>query len=1030
MSRFSVLRPIFVSMATLIVVILGGLSMSRLPIDLMPEITFPTLSVVTSYSGAAPEEVEKLITRRIEQALSAVPGAESVSSTSSEGNSSVRISFAWGSNLDEAANDIRDRLDRIAGSLPEEASRPTLRKFDLAQFPVLILGATSSLSPTETQQLIDTQVRYRLERQPGVASIDIWGGREQEVRITTNSDKLRSLGLSVQDITGALKRQNVNLPIGSLRQGNYELIVRAAGEFTRLEDIRNTLITVRDQSPIFLGEIATVALQEKEQSRIIHINGEPGVRISVNKQSGANTVEVAQLVLDELDRVARDLPQVQIIPLIDTSQFIQNSIRNVMTSAAYGGVFAILILLTFLRNLRSTAIIATAIPVSIIATFIPIQGAGFTLNLMSLGGLAIGVGMIVDNAIVVLENIYRHRQSGMPALEAAAEGSREVTPAILSSTLTTMVIFLPLLFVQGVSGIMFAQLAYVIGFALLCSLGVALTVIPMLAAQALKQAPATPNREPWLQRQYTDLLAGALTYPKSTLLGILFVFTGSLALYPLIGQEFMPEADQGEVRVNVEMDIGTHIDALAAKFDLVESLIRDNVPEAKHLVTSMGGSSWRSRGSHQGSVQVALVPADERSRSSEQIAADLGKKLAGIPGVSVRSSPGRGLFILRIGQGDGERIQIEIRGYDQEVAAQLARDIQSRIRDIPGIGYVRAARGERSPERRVEVDRDRAADLGVSVADVAGTLQAYLAGVSGGTFRDAGNEYSLILKVEDSEPLTLERLLEQTVPNTQKVPISLKNVARPVSTTAPTEIRRQDQERIVNISVSISGRDMGSVVSDIRAALASLPVPEEFSVVFSGDYEAQQEAFQELIIGLLLAILLVYMVMACLYESLRDPLVVLFSVPVAAIGVLLALFLTGDTFNIQSWIGCIMLAGIVVNNAILLVDHINHERRTEGKDLREAILLAGQHRLRPILMTALTTILAMVPLAIGIGEGSEAQASMARVVIGGLFSSTVITLFLIPIVYQFAEQWFPQKAAAGETAPHPAAASSAEAVSP
>ncbi len=1015
-SRFSVHRPVFVTMATLIVIIIGSVSMSRLPIDLMPEITYPTLSVVTSYSGAGPEEVEKLVTRRIEQALSAVPGAESVTSTSSEGSSSVRISFAWGTNLDEAANDIRDRLDRIVSGLPDGASRPTLRKFDLAQFPVLILGATSSLDPTETQRLVDNQLRYRLERQPGVASLDIWGGATQEVQVTMNADKLQALGISVQDIINSLKRQNVNLPIGSLRQGNYDLIVRAAGEFTRIEDIRNTLVAVRGNSPIFLGEIARIELRETQNTRLIRINGEPGIRIAVNKQAGANTVEVARRVLEELDRASRDLPQLQIIPLIDTSQFIQNSITNVAQSAAYGGLFAIVILLFFLKNLRSTAIIATAIPISIIATFIPIQSADFTLNLMSLGGLAIGVGMIVDNAIVVLENIYRLRHEGVDAKTAATEGSKQVTSAIIASTLTTMVIFLPLLFVRGISGIMFTQLAYVIGFALLCSLGVALTVIPMLSARALKKpGTLTASEASWMQHTYTELLELVLRFPKATLLGVLLVFAGSLSLYPLIGQEFMPEADQGEVRVSVEMDTGTHLDALKSKFDLVESIVRDSVPEAKHLVATMGGSSWRSRGSHQGNLQVALVSAEERTRSSEQIAADLGRKLAGIPGVSVRSSPGRGLFIFRIGQGDGERVQIELRGYDLNVAESLAREIQNRIRDIPGIGYVRASRGERSPERRVEIDRDRAADLGVSVSDIAGTLQAYLAGVSGGAFRDSGSEYNILLKVEDSQPLTLDRLLDQTVPNTERQAVSLKNVARPVSAEAPLEISRVDQERVTTLSVSISGRDMGSVVEDIRAALATLPVPEDFNLVFSGDYEAQQEAFQELVIALILSILLVYMVMACLYESLRDPLVVLFSVPVAAIGVLLMLFLTRDTFNIQSWIGCIMLGGIVVNNAILLVDQINYERRVEGKSPEEAILLAGKHRLRPILMTAMTTILAMVPLAIGFGEGSEAQASMARVVIGGLTSSTFITLFLVPVVYLLAERWFPQKVEAFQT---------------
>jgi HAE1 family hydrophobic/amphiphilic exporter-1 len=1007
-SNFSVNRPVFVTMATMIIMVLGSISLSRLPIDLMPEITYPTLSVVTKYPGAGPEEVEKLISRKIEQALSAVPGAESVSSNSSEGSSSVRISFSWGTKLDEAANDIRDRLDRIVSSLPVGASRPTLRKFDLAQFPVLILGATSDLDPIETQLLVENQLRYRIEKQNGVAALDIWGGASQEVQVLMNADKLRSLEIEVKEVINALKKQNINLPIGSLRQGNYDLIVRAAGEFSRIEDIRSTLVAVRDRSPIFLGEIARITLNKTQNTRIIRINGEPGIRIAVRKQSGANTVNVAKSVLAELERVTKDLPQLKVIPLIDTSRFIENAIKNVARSAAYGGLFAILILLLFLRNARSTAIIATAIPISIIATFIPVQTSGMTLNLMSLGGLAIGVGLIVDNAIVVLENIYRHRQSGMDAKESAIRGSKEVTPAIIASTFTTMVIFLPLLFVRGISGIMFSQLAFVIGFALLCSLIVSLSVIPMFAAKALRKTKQPENTRSWLQESYAELLLSALNAPKKTLVLVLVLFSSSLALYPLIGKEFMPSADQNEVRVSVEMDPGTHLEALKEKFNLVESLVKDGVPEAENIITSMGGGSWRSRGSHQGNMQVALVPADQRTRTSDQIASSLGNKLTGIPGVKIRSRAGRGLFIFRIGQGSGERVQIEIRGYDLDAASQLSREIQSRIKEITGVGYVRASRGEKSPERLVEIDRGRAADLGVSISDIAETLQTFLAGVSGGTFRDSGNEYNIMLKVEDSHPLTLDRLLNQNLLNSERQPISLKNVAKPVSARAPLEISRLNQERVTTISVSVSGRDINLVIDDIRGAIANLPIPEDFNVVFTGDYEAQQEAFRELLFALILSVILIYMVLACLYESLRDPLVVLFSVPVAAIGVLVMLFLTKDTFNIQSWIGCIMLGGIVVNNAILLVDQINQEFREGGKNIQEAILLAGRYRLRPILMTAMTTVLAMLPLAIGLGEGSEAQSSMAKVVIGGLASSTFITLFLIPVVYLLAEQWFPR----------------------
>ncbi|MBF0240734.1 MAG: efflux RND transporter permease subunit, partial [SAR324 cluster bacterium] len=485
MSQISVQRPVLITMLVMIVMILGGISLQRIPIDLMPEITYPTLSVITSYENAGPEEIENLITRPIEQAVSAVPGVEDVTSRSSSGSSLVRIAFTWGTNLDTAANDLRDRLDRIMSRLPEGVSRPTLRKFDLSQFPILIMGVTSHLEPIETESIVQDQVRYRIERQPGVASLDIWGGLTREIHVEVFADKLKALGLSFDEIVRGLQSQNINLPVGTLRKGNYNFVVRTVGEYNSLKEIEQTVIAMREGSPIQLKEIATVEDSWQRVSQIIKINGQKGIRISVQKQSGSNTVEVARAVLKEMERINQDIPQLTLTPLVDTSDYIERSINNVSSSAFYGGILAVGILLFFLRNLRSTLIIATSIPVSIIATFGLIYSAGFTLNMMTLGGLAIGVGMIVDNAIVVLENTFRVRSTGVSSRKAAISASREVTPAIIASTLTTLVIFLPLIFVRGMSGVMFQQLAYVISFALLCSLMVSLTFIPMLSSRLL-----------------------------------------------------------------------------------------------------------------------------------------------------------------------------------------------------------------------------------------------------------------------------------------------------------------------------------------------------------------------------------------------------------------------------------------------------------------------------------------------------------------------------------------------------------------
>ena len=1025
LSRFSVNRPVFTSMVMLIVLILGGVALNRLPIDLMPEITFPTLSVITNYDNAGPEEVEDLITVPIEKAVSAVPGVKSVSSTSSDSTSVVRISFAWGTELEEAANDLRSRLDRVQNQLPESADRPTLRKFDLDQFPILILGIVSQLDPIEVRRIVDEQIQYRLERLPGIAALDTWGGLEPEIHVNIISSKVKALGLSLGAIVNSIKQQNTSIPTGTLRKGNYDLVVSTAGEYNNLDELRNTVVAIRAGSSIQLKDIAVVESSYKKVSRLIRINGKAGIRIGVRKQSLANTVEVARGALKELKQIDKDIPQLKIIPLVDTSDYIRRSITNVGRVAGYGGFFAVFVLLIFLGNLRSTAIITTAIPISIIATFVFIYFSGFTLNLMSLGGLAVGVGLIVDNSIVVLENIHRLRAEGKSARDAAILGAEEVTSAIIASTLTTLVIFLPLVFIRGIAGIMFQQLAYVISFALLCSLGVALMLIPMLASR-LMRSPREIRSGPGFKRvsfglqsliyrfftrledNYSDVLSFSLKHKKLSLSVVLLILASSLMLVPWIGVEYMPASDESEVRVNVTMDVGTNLEVLNRQFDRLEEIANKAIPETQNVVARLGSSHWRAGGSHTGRLQITLKPIAERTRSSEEIAADLRKKLVGIPGMQIRTRAGQGLFIFRLISGSGtERIQIDVRGYDLETAKRLSERIQRIIEEIPGVTDVRLSLEAGRPEERIIVDRDRAAQMGLNVSTIAESLQTILSGTPSGRYREGGKEYTILLKVKDGDKMSMQELLDLTVINSAGIPIVMKNVVKVRPRTAPVQIRRKDQERVVTVSVNISGRDMGSILADIRQALSGVVIPREFSLMYSGDIEAQEEAFQELLVGILLAIVLVYMVLACLYESVRDPFIVLFSVPLAIIGVILILFLTETTFNVQSYIGCIMLAGIVVNNAILLVDHINLLRTRDRASVSEAILEAGRRRLRPILMTATTTILGMFPLSLGLLEGGETQASLARVVIGGLASSSLITLIVVPLLYAVFEKWFP-----------------------
>ncbi len=1011
--RFSVHHPVSTIMACLIVIILGVISLYRLSIDLMPDITYPTVSISTDYENASPEEIEELVTRLIEEAMSAVPGVEEVNSVSTEGLSSLRVTFSWGTDLDAAANDIRDRLDRIISRLPDDVERPQLRKFDLASFPVLILGASSNLDPIQMRKIIDDQIKYRIERIPGVASLDVHGGLDREIHVYLNPEKIKALGVPLDQVLARIKEENITLPAGSIEQGVLDVTIRTPGVYSNLDELRRTVIAIREGVPIQLGEIAEVEDSWEKLVRIIRINGQPGVRLAVNKQSGTNTVEVARAVLKELENINRDIPQIKTIPVIDTSDYIQRSITNVGTTILYGGVLAIFVLLLFLRSIPSTAIIATAIPISIIATFALMYFGGFTLNLMTLGGLALGIGMLVDNAIVVLENIFRLRESGFDAEGGAVDGCQEVMPAVIASTLTTLVVFIPLIFVRGMSGVMFKQLSYVVAFALTCSLLVALSLVPLLAsrlkspvsvdsssARTLRYRVYTMTGRLFklLEDEYAALLRIAVSRKKAVITLSLLLLVGSLALIPLVGVEFMPSTDESEVRVNGEMAVGTRLEVLGNTFKEIESIVMREVPEAKSMVSFIGGGGWYSR-PNSGSIRISLKPVKERRRSSEEIAAALRRKLSNIPGVTVRTRAGQGLFILRMGSSDAEKVQIEIRGHDLEVADELAKRILALVEDVDGVTDARMSRESGTPEELIIVDRQKAADMKLTVFNIAKMLETILSGTKAGNFRESGKEYPIRVKLKDAEKRELKDILDLPVSNAVGEPVILRNVVKVQPRSGPILIERKDQERIIIVSANISGRDLGSILADIRERLRNIPVPRDFSIVFGGDYEEQQKSFRELLLGFILSIILIYMVMASLFESLMDPFIVMFAVPMGAIGVILMLLLTNTTFNVQSYIGCIMLGGIAVNNAILLVDHTNLLRTRDGMELEAAIAEAGRRRLRPILMTSATTILAMAPLAMGLGEGSEAQAPMARAVIGGLMSSNLITLIFIPTLY-------------------------------
>ncbi len=1013
LTAVSVRRPVATYMVVLIILILGVISFLKIPVDLMPEVTFPRVTINTRYENVGPQEVETLITVPIEKAVSSVSGVEDVTSVSVEGRSQVRVGFGWETDLDEAVSDVREKLDRLRDNLPRDADAPVISKFDANSSPIMFIGISGDMPPVALRQFVEKDIQYRLERLRGVASADIRGGLEREIHVDLSRHKLKALKLSPADIIRALRAGNVTLPAGNVDRAHLEVAVRTLGEFTNLDQVRKTVLVYRGGIPVRLEEVATVEDSFKEIDHVVKINGKSAVMMSLLRQPLANTVDVVERAKAEIRSINRDFPEVTVTALRDNARYIRDAISNVRIAALWGAVLAIVILLFFLRNLRSTFIIATAVPVSVIATFSLMYFQGFSINIMSFGGLALGIGLLVDNSIVVLENIFRHRENGAERTDAVLKGTWEVAGAITASTLTTLVVFLPLLFVPGSAGIIFKQLAWVVFFSLAASLLVALTLVPVLAYQLLSQVHKTTGRGflgrffalgerslTYMDDRYQALLIWSLSHRIRVLVSVFALLAGSLTLVPKIGREFMPKVDEGAITIYANMEEGARIEEMEVSSSTFESVVRSEVPETENVFSHFGQFGFRARGKNQGHVHIWLAPRSARKRSDEEIALVLRREARAVPGVMTRVRTRSGLYIFRrLGLSDNDNLEVNIRGHDLGAAQLLAGQIKARMERVSGIVGVRVNRQGGQPEMGLHIDRDKAANLGISVATLAQAVQSSIGGTRATLYREGGDEYDIVVRLAERDRRTLEGLPDLVIPTRSGRGVPLRSLVRLEERRGPMEVHRMNQERVVSITGEVSGRDMGVVMEELREGIRGLELPPGFSLTLGGDFLEQQEAFRELRWGLLLALVLVYMVMAALFEKFLDPLVIMFAVPFAVIGIILILLFTGTTLNVNSFIGIIMLTGIVVNNAIVLVDYINLKIREEGLAVREAIILGGRTRLRPILMTTLTTMLAMVPLAIGLGDGGEVQAPLARVVIGGLATSSLITLILIPVLF-------------------------------
>ncbi len=1023
--RLAIHRPVTMFMLSGVIILLGTLSLLRLPVDLMPDVSYPSITVRVGYPGVGPLEIEELVTRPIEQAMSAVAGLERLESTSQEGSSRVTLNFAWGTDLNEAADDVRNRLDRVRGRLPEEADAPVMFKFDANAQPIMGVGVEGDFDRVTLREMAEHTLSPRLERVPGVASVSVEGGLRRQIHVELSKEKIRALDLPVDRIINLLRSENQNVPVGEIDEGDMTYLVRSQGQFENLDQIRDMVVMTRQGVPVYLKDIAEVKDSTEDLRAFTRINGKPGVRLRVTKQSGQNTVAIADSVSTEVDRINREIPTLRLAVLDDSSVFIKRSISAVKEAAVLGAVLVIAIIFLFLRNVRSTIIICTSIPISIIGTFALLYFAGYTLNTMTFGGLALGVGMIVDASIVVLENTFRHMEHGKDRMQAAIDGSEEVWSAILASTLTHIAVFIPLLFLTGVSSILFKQLSIVVMFSLTMSLFVAVTIVPVLCSRLLKLPLPAEERtglggrlytasEQFLNNMdyaYSRLISRALHH-RPTVMGVgAALVVAAFLILPTIGFELMPATDEGEVQVTAELPVGTRIERAQDVALRLESLIPEYVQEADTVITQAGagGGGFGGGGTNRTQVTIRLVPKTERARSSEEIARALNRQLMGvIPGaiIQTRASGGNQQMTRLLSGGGGDsRISLEVRGDDLAEAQRLAVAAKGVMDRVPEVRNARVGRDDGRPELALQIDRPKAAILGLSVSNVANSIRTSVGGTQAAFFRQAGNEYPIVVRLREEDRQRVEDINDILVNTPQGQVLQAKNLLALRNQSGPTEIQRKNQERILRVSAEPEVT-LSDAVKAVNARLPDISVGPNFAVSFGAEVEQQAEAFKQLQGVLLLAILLVYAVMASQYESLRDPFIIMFSVPLAAIGVVAALKLTGTTFSLQAYIGVIMLAGIVVSNAILLVDYTNVLRRRDNVPLREAVETAGRTRLRPILMTTLATILGLVPMSLGFGEGAELQAPLARVVIGGLTASTLITLVFVPTVYTiFEEGW-------------------------
>ena len=1022
--EFSVRFPVTTLMTFFAILLVGLVCLVQLPVDQLPEMDFPSISVITNYPGASAEDVEAKVTKILEDRLATVLELKHITSKSKEGFSIITLFFEWGTNLDERSNEVRDQFGFAEIDLPEDVERPLLFKLDVSKMPILFYGVVAGDSFPRLREIIEDRITDPLKRVPGVGAAIVRGALRRQINIEFDRDRLAGYNLTPQDIVQAVSMENQTVPGGNLKQGINDYLIRVPGEYKDVEPMKRIVLATHNGSVVRLGDVATVTDSFQEQTEYVTMNGRPGAIVMIQKQSGSNTVKVADLVHREMERLKKRLPSdVDVFSFLDTSEDIRMVINDLTGTLIIGGVLAVAAVLVFLRRIPGTLIISTTIPFSLLGAFILIYLMGYTFNMMTLFALIIAVGMVVDNAIVILENVTRHREEGERPVEAAIYGSTEVGMAITASTLTTVCVFFPIVFVKGITRVLFTEFSIVVCVVLIASLFSALTLTPMLASTIMgreedrKQGrffQATEWAYNAIADAYSELLGWALQHKWTVVSLAVALLAVSLGLVMLgaIGSEFMPSEDVGQVHGVVYLPAGTRAEETFRVMKVVEGIIKEEIrPEERLHVTLRCGqssegivSAFGDEGPQIGEFRVRLVKKAERSRSADEIAEIIRQRAKAIQNVEriekfvIETADPMARMVL----GSERPLTVNIFGEDIEATDAVAAQIKQIIETTPGTIDTVVSRVQGMPELYVSVDRDRASALGLSVGAVADTVRASFYGRKATKFRASGDEYDIFVRLQEQDRTIVDDLrnLPVRLPNGRLV--RLDNIADIQIRRGPLDIERKDQGRVVNVGSNVLGRSLGEVVTEIERKLAALELPQGIETQMAGQTEDQREAFFWLTAALGIGMVLVYMVMASQFESLLDPFVIMFSVPAAFVGVVWSLFLGGHNLNVVVFIGMLILVGVVVNNAIVLVDYIN-TLRARGLPVTEAVKLAGRTRLRPVLMTTLTTIAAVIPMAFGKGQGSETWNPLGLTIFGGLTLSTLVTLVLVPTLYVIFE---------------------------